>query len=477
MSITTTAVTRVADLRALYTPRQLLAAMREFRSRTIDLVSDLTDEQMIGPRLPIVNPPLWEIGHIAWFQEFWVLRHLRKERPLIENGDQLYNSTDVAHDTRWELILPSRENTLRYMEAVEERAMERLDRERELTPEEFYFYLLALFHEGMHAEALAYTRQTLAYPAPPFARAAADVAPRRRDGAQSEDVEIPGGTVIIGATPDFPFVFDNEKWAHPVDLRPFRIARAPVTNRAFLAFVEDGGYQRPELWSAAGRRWLESGGLNHLAVSFAKFWNRELQLEPGEVARAHRPEHPVYWRRGEAGAWEQRIFDRYVPLKEELPVTHVSWYEAETYCNWADRRLPTEAEWEAAASCELEGGRFSERRRLFPWGDEPPDPARANLDYRGGGVVEVGAYPAGDSAFGCRQMIGNIWEWTADDFRAYPGFVPDPYKEYSQPWFGTHKVLRGGCWATPSLLIRNTWRNFYTPDRRDVWAGFRTCAR
>jgi iron(II)-dependent oxidoreductase len=158
---------------------------------------------------------------------------------------------------------------------------------------------------------------------------------------------------------------------------------------------------------------------------------------------------------------------------------HLSWYEAEAFCNWADRRLPTEAEWEAAASVapanDSRGG--SDRRRHFPWGDEAPTPSRANLDWQNSGLVEVGAYERADSALGCRQMIGNVWEWTYSDFQAYPGFSPDPYKEYSMPWFGTHKVLRGGCWATSSLLIRNTWRNFYTPDRRDVWAGFRTCAR
>ena len=139
----------------------------------------------------------------------------------------------------------------------------------------------------------------------------------------------------------------------------------------------------------------------------------------------------------------------------------------------------TEAEWEIAASAEPNSARdgYAEHRRHFPWGDEQPAPKLANLDWRAGGLVEVGAHPAGDSAFGCRQMIGNVWEWTADDFLPYPGFTVDPYKEYSKPWFGTHKGLRGGCWATSSLLIRNTWRNFYTPDRRDVWAGFRTCAR
>jgi iron(II)-dependent oxidoreductase len=140
--------------------------------------------------------------------------------------------------------------------------------------------------------------------------------------------------------------------------------------------------------------------------------------------------------------------------------------------------LPTEAEWEVAAAGApaAYGWGFSSQRRYFPWGDQPPTAALANLAWQGAGPVDVNAHAAGDSAFGCRQMIGNVWEWTADNFEPYPSFSVDPYKEYSKPWFGTHKVLRGGCWATSSLLIRNTWRNFYTPDRRDVWAGFRTCA-
>jgi iron(II)-dependent oxidoreductase len=152
-------------------------------------------------------------------------------------------------------------------------------------------------------------------------------------------------------------------------------------------------------------------------------------------------------------------------------VLHVNWHEAEAYCRWAGRRLPTEAEWELAAAGGLDGS-----KRRFPWGEERPTPELANLDWRALGCVDVAAFPAGDSVFGCRHMIGNVWEWTASDFLPYPGFVADPYKEYSAPWFGTHKVLRGGCWATRSRLLRNTWRNFYLPDRRDVWAGFRTCA-
>jgi iron(II)-dependent oxidoreductase len=168
-----------------------------------------------------------------------------------------------------------------------------------------------------------------------------------------------------------------------------------------------------------------------------------------------------------------------MPLRDHLPVIHVNWFEAEAYCNWTGRRLPTEAEWEMAAAAEqVEPDKsLTESKRTFPWGYDPPTPEHANLDWRQSYCVEVDAFAAGDSFFGCRQMIGNVWEWTASDFLAYPGFVLDPYKEYSEPWFGTHKVLRGGCWTTRSRLIRNTWRNFYMPDRRDVWAGFRTCAK
>jgi gamma-glutamyl hercynylcysteine S-oxide synthase len=453
----------------------LIAIMREFRARTLDLVADLDGQQLIGPRLAIVNPPLWEIGHISWFQEFWILRHLKKQQPIVANGDQIYNSTDVAHDTRWELLLPSLEKTRHYMDEILDRCVEYIDGPSRLTAEEFYFYLLATFHEGMHAEALAYTRQTLGYAAPRLANN--ETGAVACGGPFPGDVEVPGGTFVIGATADFPFAFDNEKWAHAVEIKPFRIARAPVTNGEFLAFIEDGGYRNAQFWSQAGRRWLETGASSDLERSFAKFFNQNISESLEQPKFKHRLEHPVYWCRDANGPWRQRLFDQYVPLNPNLPVAHVNWYEAEAYCNWAGRRLPTEAEWEIAASAEpAPGGGLSRRRRHFPWGDEPPTAERANLDWRAG-LAEVGAYPNGDSAFGCRQMIGNIWEWTADTFQAYPGFTVDPYKEYSKPWFGTHKVLRGGCWATRSLLIRNTWRNFYTPDRRDVWAGFRTCAK
>lgn len=458
----------------------LLSEMvQEARSRTLELVSDLTNEQMIGPRLTIVNPPLWEIGHVAWTQEFWVLRHLLKQSAIIEGGDALYNSTDVVHDTRWDLLLPSLQDTQKYMQEVLDRVIHELG-SRDPRMEEAYFYLLVTFHEDMHDEAIAYTRQTLGY-APPSLKLSEGKgsASKSAGGPLPGDVEVPGGTFMLGATLDSPFVFDNEKWAHPVKVKPFRIARAPVTNGEFAAFVEDGGYRREKFWSEEGWSWLQTGSVPALEKSFSKFWEKKGRVDAKAPADSEMIEHPVYWRREPGGRWKQRVFDVWVPLPEHLPVLHVNWYEAEAYCNWAGRRLPTESEWEMAASSGTTSDwtGITERKRHFPWGDEPPTPDRANLDWRAMGSIEVGALPAGDSAFGCRQMIGNVWEWTASEFQPYPGFVVDPYKEYSKPWFGTHKVLRGGCWTTRSRLIRNTWRNFYTPDRRDVWAGLRTCAK
>lgn len=427
---------------------ELAAWVRDARSRTIELVADLSDEQLIGPRLPIVNPLLWEIGHVAWFQEKWVLREAGGEAPLRADADSLYDSAAIPHDTRWNLPLPSRADTIAYMLAVRDRILERIERGK-LTERDRYFITLAVFHEDMHTEAFTYARQTLGYPAPVFSGLA--LPDPGEAGPLPGDVEIPGGRFLQGALREEPFVFDNEKWAHPVEVRPFAIARAAVTQAGFAEFVEDQGYRRKELWSEPGWRWREGAGA----------------------------EHPVYWKREAAGRWMRRDFDRWAPLEPHRPVLHINWWEAEALCNWAERRLPTELEWEVAASAAVahRSTELADVKRRFPWGDDLPAPECANLGWRALGAGEVGGLSAGDSAFGCRQMIGNVWEWTASAFRPYPGFEPDPYREYSQPWFGTHKVLRGGAWPTQPRLLRNTLRNFYTPDRRDVWAGFRTCRR
>ena len=419
------------------TALELAAALEEARRRTLALVADLEDQQLIGPPLAIVNPLLWEIGHVAWFQERWIRRHLRRQESLLEQVDVLYDSMKVAHDTRRDLELVGREKILAYMRQTLDDTLENLGEDPD--QQQVYFHLLALFHEDMHAEAFAYTRQTLGYPAPgpDVYGAVEEVA---ADGQITGDVEIAGGGYQLGAPRGLPFVFDNEKWAHPVEIEPFAIARTAVTQGQYLEFVEDGGYQRQEVWGPAGWGWCREAGA----------------------------QHPAYWRRERDGSWTRRVYDRMVELEEHLPLIHVNWYEADAYCRWADRRLPTEAEWELAAS--------TVDKSTYPWGDVAAE-GRANLDGACGGPVDVSALAEGDTPAGVRQMMGNVWEWTATDFGPFPGFVADPYEDYSQPWFGDHKVMRGGCWATRLRMLRNTWRNFYTPERRDVWVGFRTCAR
>jgi gamma-glutamyl hercynylcysteine S-oxide synthase len=422
------------------TPVTLREWVRDARRRTLALAGTLAPGELLGPRSPIVNPPLWELGHVAWFQERWALRRAAGRLPLLPGADGLYDSAAIPHDARWDLPLPSLEVTLAYLSAVEDAVLERLDA---ASPGDAYFVSLGVFHEDMHAEAMAFTRQTLGYAPPALSGTAPPPA-----GALAGDVDVPGGTFVLGARPDDPFVFDNEKWAHPVELAPFSIARAPVTQGEYRAFVEDRGYARRELWSEDGWRWRE------------------------RVAA----EHPAYWR-ADGAAWLRRDFDAWVPLEPHRPVANVSWHEASAYCRWMSRRLPTEAEWEAAAAGSRGGdGRLAPVKRRMPWDGDSPALGRAHLDFGSLETLEVAALAAGESALGCRQMLGNVWEWTASDFLPYPGFSPDAYREYSAPWFGTQKVLRGGSFATSSRLVHCGFRNFYAPDRQDPWAGFRTCA-
>jgi len=352
-------------------PAELERDLLDARARTLRVTGDLGGDRLLGPKLAIVNPPLWEIGHVAWFQERWCLRERAgggQGEPILANADALYDSSAVAHDRRWGLPLPDLAATRAYGENVLERVRERLVREPE-SEALHYFVRLATFHEDMHAEAFCYTRQTLQYPDPEPA-----TLPLR--AAAAGDLVFEGGRHLLGARQADGFVFDNEKWAHEVELAPFRISRAVVSNAQYLAYVEAGGTP------------------------------------------------PRYWRRLD-GRWLERRFERWREVDVHEPVRHVSWHEAQSYCMWAGRRLPTEAEWERASG---------------------------------------------------RIENGGVWEWTASTFGPYPGFSADPYRDYSQPWFGTHKVLRGGSFATAARLMRPTFRNFYMPERGDVFAGFRTCA-
>ncbi len=447
------------------------------RRRTLALLDGLSDEQLVAPLVHYTWPLKWEAGHAAWFVDNRLFERALGEAPLLPDGASLYDSIAVPRGARWELPLPAKEALISYLRAAGDRAVDRL---RRVPPDArlLHYARFAVFHEDLHAETMLSTRQTLGYPAPPVApamtpgvpaveaeralglvsnttiqqpSASAMPAAPASGGSLPGDASIPGGRFLLGATPGEPFVFDNELHAHPVELKPFAIARAPVTQAEFAAFVDDGGYRRRELWSDGGWRWRTAVGIDR----------------------------PRFWRPGTQGGWERRDFDRWVPLEPHRPMVHVSWYEAEAYCRWVGRRLPTEAEWEAAALGEPgpDGRSLAPRKRRYPWGEAPPSPERAHLDWRGLGCLDVGALPASDSAFGCRQLLGNVWEWTSSPFVPYPGFEADEaYLEYSEPWFHTRRVLRGGGWATTSRLMRATLRNFYPPDRDNVWAGFRTCA-
>ena len=426
---------------------RLIEWLDEARRRTLDLTRDLDGDRQLGPKMAIVNPPIWELGHVAFFHDYFALHKLHGlpdfQRP---GAHRLYDSSSIDHDDRWQLAFPDMATTHEYLQAVRDAMVERLP-DGEADPATSYVYQLTTLHEDMHAEAFTYTRQTLAYPAPAWTDTP-ELEPEAI-GDLPGDVSIPGGTHTLGSDESVPFRFDNEKAPHTVRVEPFAISRAPVTNEQFLDFVESGGYQHCEFWSDEGREWLCREGLAA----------------------------PRYWARDAGGRWQVRRFDRWKSLPLHQPACHLSYFEAEAWCRWAGRRLPTEAEWEVAASRAPDGNGLAPGKRRWPWGETPPDATRGNLDGWRLDCVDVAAFPDGDSAFGCRQMIGNIWEWTSTVFGPFPGFRADLYQDYSEPWFPEgRRVLRGGAWPTRGRLIHNGYRNFFTPDRQDIPAGFRTCA-
>lgn len=435
---TTTSVDVTSDQATA--PDVLSAWVSDATTRSLQLVEDLDDAQLIGPKLATTNPFLWEIGHAAWFQDHWVVQHSAGQKAIMAGGERLFDSIGIEHDIRWDLPIPAREQVFHYVRQVRDAVLELLDKGT-LSEKLTYFVKLSVFHQDMHTEAFTYTRQTLAYPKPMFADDHSDSSGDSCDGGVFGDVELAGGVLQLGAARDATFVFDNEKWSHAVSVEPFSISRTAVNQQEFAAFVDDDGYARRDLWSEEGWRWRVTNNAGH----------------------------PVYWKRN-ADSWLWRHFDHWRPLEPTFPMIHVNWFEADAFCRWSGRRLPTESEWEFAAAADQTG------KRHYSWGESPPDSSHANLDWQAMGPVDTGQHAAGDTPSGCRQLIGNVWEWTATIFNPYPGFTVDPYEEYSRPCFGNCNVLRGGSWATRSRMIRNTWRNYYPPHRRDVLAGFRTCA-
>lgn len=419
--------------------------MQDARARTLELAMDLDAEQLMGPKLPTVNPIQWEIGHVAYFYEYFVLRAFFDHPGVIgKKSDTLYDSINVPHAVRWDLPLLDRDETLKYMAETHKALISALQNNN-VSADALFMAQFGVFHEDMHTEAFLWARQTLAYAAPKIANLI-DRSLLTNVGGHSGYASVPSGRFTIGAPADTPFAFDNERQSHDVEITPFQIAKAPVTNVEFANFVADNGYSDDQYWSADGLKWRnESGGA-----------------------------HPVFWIPGDNSNWCIRRFDQTLPLPAHEPIIHVCWYEAEAYAKWAGARLPTEREWEVAALGErASDGTLAPIKRRYPWGNEPAGHTKANLDGYALGPVDVAAFPEGDSGFECRQMLGNVWEWCADTFDPYPGFKPDAYEDYSQFLFGSTKVLRGGAWTTRSRMMHGTYRNYFEPHRRDIFAGFR----
>ncbi len=300
------------------------------------------------------------------------------------------------------------------------------------------------------------------------------------------DVYIPGGVFFLGAEPHAPqsashprMILDCEKWAHPVPVAAFCIAKHCVTNREFAAFVLAGGYADEAHWSFDGVRWLRQAKLHHPYK-----WQRIATPDGGAVNGNNHGSgnpHDVATAPDGCALFQLQWFDETIPLPPNQPVSHISYYEAEAFCAWAGRRLPTEAEWEAAC-CGVptaDGSHLAPHKgRPMPWGEGPPTLERANCGMRRPTLLDVDALPEGDSVWGVRQMLGNVWEWTGTQFYPYPGYVMDfPYREQSAPHFGLSRIARGGCFATPDLVVRGEYRSFYHPtDRKELAVGFRTCA-
>jgi len=430
-----TEVARIAEL------------LGEARERTIRLIEPLSDEDLAIQHDPLMSPVVWDLGHIAHFEELWLNRNVHG---TVEFGEMpgIYNPFEHPRRVRGALDLPGREEVLEILAEVRARVLDKLEtldlEAGDPLLRDGYVYAMVAQHEYQHNETILQTLQ-LKRGAPYRAPRGLRVPEPRVDIAVGSMVRFPGGSVPIG-TDDRRVAYDNERPRHMVDLAAFRIDVAPVTIAQYLEFMGDGGYARRELWTDAGWAWKETDA----AVA------------------------PKYWFQPDGDStWHARSFDRTGPVDPRRPVCHVTYHEAEAFARWAGKRLPNEFEWETAASFDPATG----EHREFPWGDDAWTPAHANLDQLTFETAPVGSYALNVSPLGCYGMVGDVWEWTSSDFRPYPGYETFPYAEYSEVFFGSeYKVLRGGSFATRPGAIRTTFRNWDYPIRRQIFSGFRCAA-
>jgi gamma-glutamyl hercynylcysteine S-oxide synthase len=413
-----------------------LAALQEARERTMTLVAAVSDEDLERVHSTLMSPLVWDLGHIAAFEDLWLV-HRYGERALL-HGElaDVYDAFETPRADRGDLPFLRPDEAREYLAEVRERTIDVIDRRG---VGDGVIAELVLRHEQQHNETMLQTLQLAqlnGYELP--SRDLPD--PISNPGFTGlELVQVPGGPCTIGAGPEG-FAYDNERPRHRTDVRDYLIGRTPITNATYLTFVEGGGYERREWWSDEGWSWKED-----YDITRPQSWTADLRSE-----------------------WRLSTLE---PLHPNRPVVHVSWFEADAFARAHGARLPTEAEWEKAATWDQE----RQLALTHPWGDEPPVPGRhANLDQLGQGPAIAGSLPAGASPSGCLGMIGDVWEWTATEFDGYPGFEPFPYREYSQVFFaGGYRVLRGGSWATRPRVGTATFRNWDLPERRQIFSGLR----
>lgn len=420
---------------------ELLArGLQDARRRTLALV-EFDDAELLRQYDPLMSPLVWDLAHIGQQEELWLLRDGDPNRPglLAPAVDSLYDAFVHSRASRVGLPLLPPTEARGYCDTVRAKVLDALDGVADRSDAAFR-YALVISHENQHDETMLQALN-LRSGAPLIGPGTA--LPAGRDGVAGSSVLVPGGPFVLGVdAADEPYSLDNERPAHVVEVPAFRIGRVPVTNAQWREFMADGGYRQRRWWSLEGWEHRRRSGL-----AAPQFWTADGR------ARVR--------------------FGHHEDLPADEPVQHVTFYEAEAYAAWAGARLPSEIEWEKACAWDPAAG----TRRKFPWGAAEPDASRANL---GGGALRpapVGAYPAGASAYGVEQMLGDVWEWTTSTLRPWPGFTPMIYDRYSQPFFdgvgGDYRVLRGGSWAVAAGILRPSFRNWDHPIRRQIFSGVR----
>ena len=413
-----------------------LDALRDARERTLALVASISDADLERVHSTLMSPLVWDLGHIAAFEDLWMVHRFGGRRLLREDLAEVYDAFETPRAGRGELPFLGPGQAREYLEQVRDRTLDVID---ERGVEDGNVLELVVRHEHQHCETMLQTIQLARLRDYDLSglRPEPVTAPAGLTGL--ELTELPGGECLIGADA-VGFAYDNERPRHRTDVRGYLIGRSPITNATYLTFVEGGGYERREWWSDEGWSWKEQYDITR----------------------------PMGWAPTLDAEWRLNALEE---LDPDRPVIHVSWFEADAFARAHGARLPTESEWERAATWDQDRAAL----RANPWGEEALVPGvHANVDQLGGGAGRVGAHPAGRTPEGIVGLIGDVWEWTSTPLHGYPGFRAYPYREYSEVFFGPdYRVLRGGSWATRTRVISPTFRNWDFPERRQIFAGFR----